>query len=66
MVFPLEAVNRIDVFMSAEQWRSVQNHLTQLWGIAFGGGGPRECARRHRVGRYVEAWRAASASTVAR
>jgi len=43
VVFPQDAVNRIDIVMTPAQWTGVRQNMTTLWGFDFGGGADRPC-----------------------
>jgi hypothetical protein len=40
LVFPDDAVNRLDIEMTAAQWSSVRANMKTLWGFDFGAKGP--------------------------
>lgn len=39
VVFPENAVNRLDIRMTGAQWGSIRTNMTALWGFDFGAGG---------------------------
>lgn len=39
VVFPQDTVNRIDITVSADQWKALMDDMTRIYGYAFGKGG---------------------------